>query len=860
MAITDSPKNDRPLSKEPRRQLLSVRPEGFLYLYLVAALAVTIGIELASELAEHAGLIGERTEGAFNFLSMSIWSIGGLYIFLKVRDRSLANTVMLLGIASLFFSQLITFTDEFSALQSIPILGEGSSLNDPLSSASRVVGLGLLLASLFYTVLYLNGVREQLAGDHRFLAEKIDLQTQTETALRESEEKYRRLFDNANDIIYSIDLEGNFLSINQTAVLLTGFSKDEILRMNIADILVLDQVEMVRQMIRRRIEGTAPETYEVDVRTTEGKQLPLEISTRIQQSGSEAQVIQGIARDITERRRSEKMRLAEVRILERIASGDPLSEILEAQVLSLEELADGMIGSALLLDPDGKHLTLGAAPSLPQEYNDAIEGIEIGPKVGSCGTAAYLGTSIVVADIATDPLWEDFRDLALKFGLRSCWSTPILSSKSQVLGTFAMYYTEPKSPDDHHLGLLQQAVQLASIAIERDRDEKERRALEARIQQTQKMESLGMLAGGIAHDFNNLLTGVLGHASVALMDLPGASPVRDSLRQIEIAAARAADLAKQMLAYSGKGQFVLQPVDLSELVEEMAHLLETSISKRARIEFAFQRDLPAVEADLTQLRQVVMNLITNASEAIGDREGRIRLRTGAMESHDEFHFGSPFPNRLPAGNYAFLEVSDNGIGMDGETQARIFDPFFTTKFTGRGLGLSAVLGIVRGHGGDIRVYSEPGSGTTIRVMLPTSAKKARRPKAHPGDGSNGDLKGTVLVVDDEETVLQVSRRMLEKCGLEVLTACDGREGVETFRNHSDEISLVLLDMTMPHMGGEEAFEEIKRIRADARVVLSSGYNEQDAIGRFAGKGLAGFIQKPYPVGDLLDKVREALES
>lgn len=393
---------------------------------------------------------------------------------------------------------------------------------------------------------------------------------------------------------------------------------------------------------------------------------------------------------------------------------------------------------------------------------------------------------------------------------------------------------------------------------DRKRAEAERQRLEGRIQHAQKLESLGVLAGGIAHDFNNLLTGILGNASLALAELRPESPARATVRQIEVAAVRAAELTRQMLAYSGKGRFIVQPINLSHVVEEMFGLLDTVISKRAVLRFDFAPNLPSIDADATQIRQVVMNLITNASDAIGERSGIIAVRTGVMHTDDHYFSSTCLDDDLPAGFYVYLEVSDTGCGMDEATVKRIFDPFFTTKFTGRGLGLAAVMGIVRGHRGAIKVYSEPARGTTFKVLFPCAEREAV--KEEPISSSAGTWRGsgTILVVDDEESVRAVARKALEKSGFQVVVARDGQECLDIFSRRKEEILVVLLDLTMPRMGGEETFRELRRLRADVRAVLMSGYNEEEVTSQFIGKGIAGFVQKPFRAAELLQAIRQAI--
>jgi len=402
---------------------------------------------------------------------------------------------------------------------------------------------------------------------------------------------------------------------------------------------------------------------------------------------------------------------------------------------------------------------------------------------------------------------------------------------------------------------------LQAEIIERELAEEERRRVQVKLLHAQKLESLGVLSGGIAHDFNNLLVGILGNAGLALLELPEDAPARETLRDIETAALRAAELTRQLLAYAGKGQFVVEPVDLSRLVEEMNNLLATAVAKNARLQFEFPEVLPTIEADATQLRQVVMNLITNASEAIGSSSGAIYVRTGVMDADRAYLADTQLGGSLPEGRYAYVEVQDEGHGMHPATQARIFDPFFTTKFTGRGLGLAAVLGIVRSHRGAIRVVSAPGRGTTIRILLPCVDGAVPLPAApaHAG-AAPASRTGCVLVVDDEETVRNVARRILVANGFSVRLAAGGVEAMHLLRDDPGGVDAVLLDLTMPDMSGTVTMQELLRIRPNLRVVLTSGYTQEEALpAADAAAGASGFIQKPYRPADLVATIRRALD-
>jgi len=394
---------------------------------------------------------------------------------------------------------------------------------------------------------------------------------------------------------------------------------------------------------------------------------------------------------------------------------------------------------------------------------------------------------------------------------------------------------------------------------DRLRAEQVLREREDQLRHSQKMEAIGLLAGGIAHDFNNLLTGIMGGSSLILDSLNENDPNYHLANDILRATNRAADLTRQMLAYAGKGTFVIEPVDISDLVRDISALIKTCTPKKVDLHLDLATQLPAVKADASQLQQVAMNLIVNAAEAIEQSAGVVSIRTGARIM-DWATIGSEFPSYdISPGKFVFLEVRDSGCGMDEALISRIFDPFFTTKFTGRGLGLSAVLGIVRSHRGALKVISKPGRGTTFTVVFPASAMAVVRSEPVARDESSFEGHETVLVVDDEEPVRNLARLTLTRYGYDVLVAENGQAAIEIMRIYGDRIAAVLLDLTMPVMSGDEALPQLKQIRPDIKIILSSGYGEHEALSRFAQDGIVDFVQKPYRAAKLVEKVKQVIQ-
>ncbi|MFT7617399.1 MAG: two-component system cell cycle sensor histidine kinase/response regulator CckA [Planctomycetota bacterium] len=399
---------------------------------------------------------------------------------------------------------------------------------------------------------------------------------------------------------------------------------------------------------------------------------------------------------------------------------------------------------------------------------------------------------------------------------------------------------------------LHRALEEAEVAAN------EKRSFDLKIQQSQKLESLGVMAGGIAHDFNNILTVILGNLFLMKLYLTTDSDCHRYADEITIATKRAEELTSQMLAYSGKGNLVIVPLDLSSMVEEMAHLLSVSHSKKSHLVYQFEPALPQMEGDATQIRQIIMNLITNASDAIGDLDGTITLKTGSSDLTSSFFQTTTSQEQLPNGSYVFLEVSDTGCGMDAQTLQRMFDPFFTTKFTGRGLGMAAVMGIIGAHRGAIKIDSVIGQGTQIRVVFPALNYSVDVPTREVEPISQWVGKGSVLVVDDEEANRIVLKHLLVRKGFRVLVAKDGREALDVFQREPAEIVCVLLDLTMPRMDGLETFAELRKMQESVAVILISGYSENRIPGGAERLGFAGFLKKPINSHEMYQSLRSIL--
>lgn len=653
---------------------------------------------------------------------------------------------------------------------------------------------------------------------------------EAEKALREIESRFKLITDNVTDTIWIADLsfKGVWMSPSSRN---RGYSLEEINALPLEKQLTPESMAVVEKIISEEL--TPERLQQKDLKISRKVELEfykrdgstfwneLNLQLLRDSQGNPAGIL-GVGRDITERRRTEEaLRENEARYRQLVSfapAGIYEVDFTSRRFLTVNDVMCRLTGYTreefLSMDP----LALLAEESRP-EFIDRLSRLLSGEQV---------------------PGGVEYRIVG-KDG-RKGWA---------LLNTRYSF-----RPDNRITGMV-----VAHDISERKQAEIERIELERRLLDAQRLESLGVLAGGIAHDFNNLLMAILGNLDMALLNISPLSSARLTIEQAVQATRRATDLTRQLLAYSGKGHFMIVPMDLNELVRENAELFRTVIHRGVTMELRLTPERACVEADPGQVQQIIMNLITNASEAIGERPGKIGLSTGVQDCSEAYLSRSRIVEKPPAGRYAYVEVGDNGQGMDEETIHRIFDPFFTTKFTGRGLGMSAVLGIVRGHRGGIIIESGRDQGTTIRVLFPAHECDACADRIPvPSAGAAGaELSGTVLVVDDEEMIRAVCTDMLRHIGFKAMSASDGEEALMMIREHSEKIALVILDLTMPRMDGLRTFQELKKLRPDMKVILCSGYSEQDATKRFPRLGLDGFIQKPFQMKELKEKVADLLK-
>jgi two-component system cell cycle sensor histidine kinase/response regulator CckA len=685
------------------------------------------------------------------------------------------------------------------------------------------------------------------------VARDITERRRAELALQESEEAFRALAENNPAFIARFGRDLRFLYVNPAGAGFRGRLPEDVLGMRPSELLwdVPDAAAFVEETVGQVLRTGEPLHSRFSLHRRE---LDWRVTPELSERGDVVSVL-GIATDITE-----------VSLLER--------ELRESRDFIAQVIASAEEG-IVVIDRDLRYV-------LRNEYMEQLTGIP---------SSSLLGESIAERDVTQ-------LDEVIRAAARALAGHTVHGRDKKLLvgpGMPERWIQATYSPLRDAAGAVNGVILVIHDVTERRRIEQEQRAIEARLLEAQKLESLGVLAGGVAHDFNNLLVGILGNASLALGEPGVTDVVRERLAEIELAARRAADLTRQMLTYAGKGRASVVPVDVSALVTETIDLVRAAIHRSVRLETALGEGLPPVTADRVQLQQVVMNLAINAGEAVGGDGGVVRLTSRALELDAA---GAALPSvggEVAPGRYIEIEVVDSGIGMDAETVARIFDPFFSTKGTGRGLGLSSVLGIVRGHRGTLRVESVTGEGTTFRVLLPVSpgavGPVVPAPEAVPavvggapagaatagtasasaaasaGAATSGGAAGhqpqrAVLLVEDEELVARTVERMLAASGYAVVTASDGAAAMDIFRADPAAFAAVVLDLSMPGLGGEATYRQLRALASELPVLVTSGYVEGDGGGEVPDPAdrHAAFLAKPYAPAALADTLARLLGS
>jgi two-component system, cell cycle sensor histidine kinase and response regulator CckA len=659
------------------------------------------------------------------------------------------------------------------------------------------------------------------AGIFGFISDQTE-RRQATAALERSEARYRLLTEYTPDVIWTIDLAtSRFSFLSSSIQRLRGYTVEEALTVPIQMAVTAESWTKVQALLTPENIGAHPPgssvVVELDQPRRDGSIVPTEVvaSVLYDADGNPTEIL-GISRDITARRQAEAALRESERLLresQHIAQIGSYVYDIQGNAWSSSEALDEIFG---------------IGPDFPRTWTGWERLVHPDDRVA---TTAHLGACCEKAE----RFERQYRIVRQSDGAVR-WVQGLGEVTQDAAGRPARL-----------LGTIQDITEARG-------QQEARRELETRLVQGQKLESLGVLAGGVAHEFNNLLTSILGNADLALNDLPADSPLRENIRAIETASRRAAEISHQMLAYSGRGRFVVERADLSRIVREMGRMLELPMPKGATLRLDLAENLPAVEADVAQIRQTVLNLVLNAAEALDPRGGgKVVVRTGLQSCDGREPQADYFNESIRRGRYLFIEVSDTGSGMDAATLSKIFDPFFSTHFTGRGLGLPAALGVVRGHRGFIQVRSRPGDGSSFRVLLP-ALEQAADGTARAGS----EDKPLVLVVDDEDAVRNLTLRLIERCGCRATGAADGVEALGILRSRLPEFACVLLDLTMPRMGGEETLRELRSFAPTLPVLVSSGYEGSEVSQRLAELGVAAFIQKPYQLSELKAKVTAAV--
>ena len=613
--------------------------------------------------------------------------------------------------------------------------------------------------------------------------------------------------ETASDSLFWMKPNGKIVDVNEAACRSLGYTREELLQLSVHDVDAHYSAEVWAQHFPAlRKYGTLK--FESEQRAKDGRLIPVEIVADYIRQGDEEYNC-AFVRDITERKKSEvALKESEAKYKQLYESNQMPIAIFDAETLKFLSVNNAFI----------------------EKYGYTREEF----------------STMTILEIRPDSEIERVKQ------------SVILIDKGLV--NLCEYLHKKKNGEIIEVEIIRYDLVFEgkNAKLVFANDITERKNTELALRHAQKLESIGTLAGGIAHDFNNLMNAVLGQSALALNKLAKESPAVDNIEKAIKASERVADLTKQLLAYSGRGKFFIVEIDLNNLINENVQMLEVSLPKTTQ--FRYEPGSPSLhmKGDISQIQQVIMNVIINAGEAMGSNPGLITLYTNRIEIKKETNEYSKYTSvPLAAGSYALLQVKDTGSGISEETLTRIFDPFFTTKFTGRGLGLAAVLGIIKGHKGGLRIESEVGKGTTFEIVFPLidPSKTTEVSEKEKLSIVNGKGK-TILVIDDEASVIELLEDVLPEVNFKVISALDPLKGIELYRQHHQNISLVILDYSMPHMDGKAAFEKLLQINMEVKVLLCSGYSEEETLLEFGVDRPTGYFQKPYKTDALIQLVAE----
>ena len=680
----------------------------------------------------------------------------------------------------------------------------------------------------------------------------------------------RSIFEASSDAI-GVSRKGVHVIVNPSYRQLFGLENlPEINKLSILDLIAPSERERIKKYIALRAEGKpVPSTYETVGLKTNGIEFPMEVNVSTYRRDIDINTVV-IIRDVTERKQAER----NIQRLSNLYAA--LSACSQAMVhCKNEEELFLQICQATVQFGGMKLAWIGLVDTLSGQVkvvansgsgNEYLNGIEISVNSdnpfgqGPTGIAIREKHPVWCQNFQVESITSPWHDRANYYGLRASASLPLYRN-GEAVGALTLYSGDTDFFDEDNRNLLVDMSRDISYALDnfareadRKRMEDERLALERQLLQAQKMESLGVLAGGIAHDFNNILAIIMGYCSLVKMD---SEHVEDYISVMEKAAERGAELCRQMLAYAGKAIILVTDIHLCLLVNEMVDMLGKTLPQNAALKVECSPGIPLFKGDAAQIQQVIMNLIINASEAIGEEQGEIRVsltKTAIQADNTENDYKG---KAIPQGVYACLEITDTGCGMDSETRQRLFEPFYTTKFTGRGLGMSAVLGIVATHKGVLQLFSQPGVGTTFKIYLPVQTGESGEAGilTEPSPSVPWQGSGTILLVEDERHVLTLAKTMLEKLGFTVIEASNGKEALELYEQLFADITLVITDMGMPVMDGYELFQKLKMIKPELPVIISSGFGDQIVTSRIPPEDIAGLVSKPYSFEQLRDVLK-----